>query len=83
MGWGAAKVRLQLSEQFTAQPKVVASLPTTHQLQNRKAYMMRTMPGGWEIKNFADFNGWASSRLCNTRDKFSLSSIPTTRQWMI
>ncbi|KAJ0398673.1 hypothetical protein ATCC90586_008186 [Pythium insidiosum] len=46
------------------------AVPTVMQLNNRRAYLVDTAPGGWDLSNFSEFNAWASSVLCRTENEF-------------
>jgi hypothetical protein len=70
MGWGAKRLHTLLQLKYEDQPPMLAAMPTTRQLDNRKAYLVRNAPGGWDLRNYATFNAWASSRMCTTREQF-------------
>ncbi|KAK1941473.1 hypothetical protein P3T76_007339 [Phytophthora citrophthora] len=61
------------------QPEKVRLVPTSKQLENRKAFLVRSADG-WEITNHATFTGWASSRVCSTQEEFqSVTDFTDTR----
>ncbi|EGZ20607.1 hypothetical protein PHYSODRAFT_491681 [Phytophthora sojae] len=70
MGWGAMHLRSMLNHRFRDQPRMMDIVPTRIQLENRKAFLVRQSPDGWDVTNHASFTAWASTRVCSTRAQF-------------
>ncbi|KAE9035004.1 hypothetical protein PR003_g9930 [Phytophthora rubi] len=79
MGWGAMQLRNLLNHKYRDDPRRLRIVPTCKQLENRKAFLVRSSPNGWEVKNHATFTAWASTKICSTRDEFDSISDPADR----
>jgi hypothetical protein len=69
-GWGVDGLRGLLMQRYDSQSDTLSMIPTTRQLENRKAFLVRTAPSGWDLRDYYSFNAWASERLATRRDKF-------------
>jgi len=70
MGWGAMQLRTMLNHRYRDQPRLLRMVPTSKQLENRKAFLVRSSANGWEISNHVTFTAWASNRVCSSRAQF-------------
>ncbi|EGZ09541.1 hypothetical protein PHYSODRAFT_523367 [Phytophthora sojae] len=59
-----------LNHRFRDQPRMMRIVPTRKQLENRKAFLVRQSPDGWDVTSHASFTAWASTRVCSTRAQF-------------
>ncbi|KAL3674377.1 hypothetical protein V7S43_000333 [Phytophthora oleae] len=58
-----------MMHRFREQPERLRLVPTSKQLENRKAFLVRSA-GGWEITNHATFTMWASTKVCMSQAEF-------------
>ncbi|ETI33435.1 hypothetical protein F443_19892 [Phytophthora nicotianae P1569] len=70
MGWGATRLRTLLQHRYIDHPRMSTNIPTVRQIENRRAYLVRSCNATWEITNHVTFNAWASDRMCTTREDF-------------
>ncbi|EEY59130.1 uncharacterized protein PITG_11595 [Phytophthora infestans T30-4] len=80
MGWGAKQLRSMLNHRYHDEPRSLRMVPSCKQLENRKAFLVRSSANGWDISNHVTFTAWASQRVCDTREKFMAVDDPNDRR---
>lgn len=59
---GAQGVRSLLQESHADDRGMFSVIPTVRQLENRKSYLVRVTPGGWDPRDYSRFHVWASEQ---------------------
>ncbi|GMF48930.1 unnamed protein product [Phytophthora fragariaefolia] len=66
----AGRVRNMLLFKYLRDPNMLALVPKTKKMENRKAYLKRQAGEGWEINNFVTLRNWTCTKLCQTHAEF-------------
>ncbi|EEY55279.1 uncharacterized protein PITG_09206 [Phytophthora infestans T30-4] len=69
-----------LNHRYHDEPRSPRMVPSCKQLENRKAFLVRSSANGWDISNHVTFTAWASQRVCDTREKFMAVDDPNDRR---
>ncbi|GMF42823.1 unnamed protein product [Phytophthora fragariaefolia] len=70
LGVSAGRVRNMLLFKYLRDPNMLALVPETKKMENRKAYLKRQAGEGWEINNFITLRNWTCTKLCQTHAEF-------------
>jgi hypothetical protein len=83
MGWGAGRLRSLILQRYAGRDRIQSRISTTRQIENRRAYLVRTAFHGWEITTHTVINNSASTRTCAIREDFMASTTPATMDDLI
>ncbi|ETP31438.1 hypothetical protein F442_19699, partial [Phytophthora nicotianae P10297] len=70
LGMSAGRVRNMMMFKYLRDPSMLALIPETKKMENRKAHLKKQAGEGWEISKFVTMRSWTCSRLCQNREEF-------------
>lgn len=59
-----------LQQRYGDNRGMLSAIPNHRQIESRKSYLVRSTPGGYDLRDYARFHAWVSQRLATKREEF-------------